>query len=94
MGEIRELCKKMFCVCKEQFNEVFRFVKFKCKLMQKGYRRWIQRFIRNFKRGFFFIWGMEESFEEVMILNLVLKDGGKFVMLKKRERSYLKKREG
>lgn len=34
---------------------------------------------------------MEESFEEVMALNSVLKDGGKFIMLK--EKSFNEERE-
>lgn len=65
---------------KEQCDEGLRSVKFKCKSMSKGHRRWIQRFIRNPKRIFNPPWGMAGSFEEAMTLNSVLKDGGKFIM--------------
>lgn len=60
--------------------------------MYKGYRKWIQRLIRNPKKVFYSTWGMKKGFEEAKTLNSVLKDVEKFIMQKRRKKSF--KEEG
>lgn len=58
MSGTTEISKKMTTAVKEQCDEVLRSLKFKYQSVYKGYRRGIQRFISNPKRGFHSTRGM------------------------------------